>query len=139
MKYLKVPEGAAKLFPCGQLETTEILIKAFQDVIPQLVTALNTCPNIGEAVGLKEHPAVFHYTHSYNTDIYICEYDRRDTFYGFHIFGGNLEKASWNFLSLSKIISIPHIRFDFSFSTETIEAARYKKYPYYFKKPNSLM
>jgi len=135
METLKtIPEAVAALIPCGQLYVTKRNIKEFQDAISRLETALNKCPAIGVTGGMKEHPAIFHYFYG-GTDIYICEYDRKDLMYGYAILGGDLQNSEWGSFSLSELTKINQLNIDYHFKEQSIEAALYSSYPDFFKKP----
>ncbi|MDR0496218.1 MAG: hypothetical protein LBH42_01235 [Treponema sp.] len=133
----RIPEAVAALIPCGQLYVTKKSIKEFQDAIHRLLIALQLCPEIGATDGAKEHPAIFHYFYG-GTDIYICEYDGIDLMFGYTILNGDLECSEWGYTSLSEITRLPQFNIDYHFPVQTIEAALYKSYPDYFKKPQSL-
>jgi hypothetical protein len=42
------------------------------------------------------------------------------------------------YTSLSEITGIPVMNIDYHFEEQSVEAARYRRYPQYFKKPASL-
>jgi hypothetical protein len=85
---------------------------------------------------MKEHPAVLHYFYG-GTDMYIGEFDGKDEMFCFAIFDGNCKTAEWGYSSLKAIKSIPSMNLDYYWKEQSIEAARYKRYPHYFKKPQS--
>jgi hypothetical protein len=58
--------------------------------------------------------------------------------FGFTILNGDLDNAEWGYTSLSEITSIPVMNIDYHFEEQSIEAARYMRYPHYFIKPASL-
>jgi hypothetical protein len=127
----------AALIPHAQYAVTIEQGETFQKVLERLETRLSTCPKIGETEGLQEHPAVFHYFHG-ETDIYICEFDGEDEMFGYTILNGDLENSEWGYTSLSDITGIPVMNLDYYFKEQSIEAALYRLYPDYFKKPASL-
>jgi hypothetical protein len=132
-----IPPEVAAIIPYGQLNVTIKNLPAYQDAIDRLGIALKLCPAIGATDGAKEHPAIFHYFTN-STDVYICEYDREGLMFGYTILGGDLGNSEWGYTNLAEITNIPHFNIDYHFPVQTIEAALYKKYPDYFKKPQSL-
>ena len=132
----KIPAAVAALIPCDQLKITRANLLEFSDAIEQLETSLQKCPNIGETDRLKEHPAIFHYFYG-STDIYICEYDRKDLMFGYAILGGDLRNSEWGYFKLSDLTSIRQYNIDYHFNEQSIEAALYASYPSHFKKPQS--
>jgi len=128
----------ASLIPTEQLKVTVGNFLEFTDAINRLEIALEKCPKIGETNKLEEHPAIFHYF-SECTDIYVCEFNRKDLMFGYAILGGGLDDSEWGYLSLIELKKIPLINIDFHFNETSIEAALYKAYPDHFKKPPSLM
>jgi hypothetical protein len=149
-KTIVINTAVAALIPIGQLRVTEYNPEAFADSLEQLEATLNSCPNIGETDGmytqprngetkvplLKEHPAMFHYFYG-GSDIFICEYDRKDVMFGFAIFG-DVQESEFGYFRLSDLTAAPLLNIDYHFEEQTIEAARYKMYPKYFKNPKSL-
>jgi hypothetical protein len=127
----------ADLIPNAQDAITIEHIEAFEDVLATLENQLAKCPKLGGTEGKKEHPAIFHYFYG-GTDIYICEFDGEDTMFGFTILNGDLGNSEWGYSSLEEITSIPQMNIDYYFEEQSIEAALYRKYPDYFKKPASL-
>jgi hypothetical protein len=133
----RIPEAVSALIPCDQLYVTKRNIKSFQEVIERLSIALKFCPAIGATDGAKEHPAIFHYFYG-GTDIYICEFDKKDLMFGYTILNNDLECSEWGYTSLSEITRLPQFNIDYHFPVQTIEAALYKAHPDHFKKPQSL-
>lgn len=70
------------------------------------IPPLKRCPAIGETDGTKEHPAIFHFFCG-QTDIYISEYDKKDSMFGYTILNGDLPFSEWGFISVSEITRIP--------------------------------
>jgi hypothetical protein len=134
---LTTAHKVAPLIPHGQYAVTIEHIKAFEEVLIRLEKQLEKCPKLRETDGMKEHPAIFHYF-CRATDIYVCEYDREDTLFGFTILNGDLDNSEWGYTSLSEITGIPVMNIDYHFEEQSIEAARYLQYPHHFKKPASL-
>jgi hypothetical protein len=129
---------AAALIPHAQYAVTIEHREAFEEALERLETRLSTCPNIKETEGLTEHPAMFHYFCG-GTDIYICEFDGGDEMFGYTILNGDdLLDSEWGYISLSELTSIPVMNLDYYFEEQSIEAALYRQYPGYFKKPASL-
>jgi hypothetical protein len=58
--------------------------------------------------------------------------------FGYTILNGDLECAEWGYTSLPEITRIPQFNIDYHFPVQTIEAALYKSYPDFYKKPQSL-
>jgi hypothetical protein len=127
----------AYLIPHGQYAVTIEHIEVFEEALTRLEKQLDKCPKLGATDGMKEHPAIFHYFCG-ATDIYVFEYDREDTLFGFTILNGDVDNSEWGYSSLSEITSIPVMNIDYYFEEQSIEAARYRKYPRYYKKPASL-
>jgi hypothetical protein len=138
MEELKaIPPEVAVLIPKMQLEFTKENLREFSGAILRLQAQLKKCPNIKETNGMKEHPAIFHYFYD-STDIYICEYDRKNEMFGFAILGGDLEMSEWGYFSLGELTSIAPLNIDYYFAEQSIEAALYTAYPDYYKRPKSL-
>jgi hypothetical protein len=129
--------NVAALIPHGQYVVTIEHREAFEEALERLEIRLSTCPNIKETDGLQEHPAIFHYFHG-ATDIYICEFDGEDEMFGYTVLNGDLPNSEWGYTSLSELTSIPVMNIDYYFEEQSIEAALYRQYPGYFKKPASL-
>jgi hypothetical protein len=58
--------------------------------------------------------------------------------FGYTILNGDLHNSEWGYTFLSEISSIPVMNIDYYFEEQSIEAALYRLYPGYFKKPPSL-
>ncbi|GHV71010.1 hypothetical protein AGMMS49928_21030 [Spirochaetia bacterium] len=127
----------AALIPHAQYAVTIEHIEAFEDALNRLEKQLEKCPKLGETDGMEEHPAIFHFFCS-GTDIYICEYDGDEDMFGYTVLNGDLPNSEWGYTSLSEIICIPPMNIDYHFEEQSIEAALYRRYPDYFKKPASL-
>jgi hypothetical protein len=130
------------LIPHAQYVVTIEHRKAFEEALKQLEIRLEKCPKLGETDGLnqilvREHPAMFHYFYG-GTDIYICEFDGEDKMFGYTVLNGDLQNSEWGYTSLSEITAIPVMNIDYYFEEQSIEAALYRRYPNYFKKPASL-
>jgi hypothetical protein len=123
----------AALIPSAQYAVTIRRKKVFQEPLKQLAK----CPKLGETDRIKEHPAIFHYFCG-GTDIYVCEFDGEDILFGYTILNGDLHNSEWGYTSLSEIAAIPVMNIDYYFEEQSIEAALYRSYPDYFKKPASL-
>ena len=132
-----IPPEVAAIIPKAQLKITKEYLQAFSDGILKLQAQLDKCPNIHETDNGKEHPAIFHYFYG-STDIFICEYDRKDYMFGYAILGGDLPNSEWGYFYLPDLTRIPQYNIDYYFSEQSIEAALYAAYPHYFKKPPSL-
>jgi hypothetical protein len=133
-----IPANVAALIPYSQLAVTLSNLAAYSEPIERLGRQLQKCPKIGESDGIKEHPAIFHYFAG-STDIYICEYDGQDEMFGFCILGGDVEMSEFGCFSLNELRNIGPLNIDYYFDEQTIEAARYKKYPDYFAEPLSML
>jgi hypothetical protein len=132
-----IPKEVAALIPKVQLKITSGNLKEFSDAIIRLQKQLEKCPRIRETDGMKEHPAIFHYFYG-STDIYICEYDRKNYMFGYAILGGDLHNSEWGYFNLTELTKISQYNIDCHFQEQSIEAALFKSYPDYFKKPLSL-
>jgi hypothetical protein len=133
-----IPPAVAALIPCGQLRVTKENPEAFADALERLEQQLEKCPKIGKTDGMKEHPAIFHYFYG-GTDMYICEYDPDDgLLFGYTILNADLDNSEWGYTSLLEIRGISRFNIDYHFEEQSIEAALYKQYPRFFKKPASL-
>lgn len=127
---------AARLIPYSQLVVTNIYLEAYSTEIERLNAIAAKIPGIRATEGMKEHPAALHYFAG-GTDIYICEFDGIDEMFGFTILNGDLECSEFGYTSLEEIKRIAWFNLDYHFENQSIELARYKKYPAYFKKPVS--
>ena len=136
LKYETVPKNIAALIPKIQLKITKGNIKEFQDGIELLENQLKKCPNIRETDGMKEHPAIFHYFYG-STDIFICEYDKKDYMFGFAILNGDLRFSEWGHFDLKYLTNTLLYNIDYHFKETSIEAALYEAYPNYYKNPQS--
>jgi hypothetical protein len=58
-----------------------------------------------ENIPLKEKLIHLHFF-IFETDFYICEYDGKDTFWGFVILNNDLEMAEWGYINFSELKSI---------------------------------
>jgi len=134
----EIPYAVAAIIPKFQLIATKENLEAFNEAIERLYIALTKCPKIGETDGMKEHPAILHYFYGGN-DHYICEYDpERKLMFGYAILNGDLQNSEWGYISLEELTNCKYTNIDYHFAEQSIEAALYKKYPNYFKKPPSL-
>jgi hypothetical protein len=127
----------AALIPSAQYAVTIRHKRAFEEPLNQLEIQLAKCPKLGETERMKEHPAIFHYFCG-GTDISVCEFDGEDLLFGYTILNGDLHNSEWGYTSLSEIAAIPVMNIDYYFEEQSIEAALYRSYPNYFKKPASL-
>ena len=106
--------------------------------IEHLERQLSKCPKLGGTDGMREHPAIFHYFFG-RTDIFICEYSpEKGQMFGFAILNGNLENSEFGYIAPSDFLIMPMINIDYHFKEQSIEAARYKMYPHFYKKPLSV-
>jgi hypothetical protein len=138
MELLKtIPPEVAALIPKAQLKITKENLREFSDSILRLQNQLEKCPLIRATERMKEHPAIFHYFFG-ATDIYICEYDKKDYMFGFAILNGDLHNSEWGYFDLTELTSNIFYNIDYHFPEQTIEAALYSTYPQYYKKPLSL-
>jgi hypothetical protein len=137
LSIIETTRKVAELIPYAQYAVTIEHIEAFEEALERLLRQLEKCPKLGATDGMNEHPAIFHYFCG-STDIYVCEFDGENEMFGFTILNGDLENAEWGHINLSEILDISLMNIDYYFKEQTIEAARYKKYPRYFKKPQSL-
>jgi hypothetical protein len=64
--------------------------------------------------------------------------DGEDELFGYTILNGDIPNSEWGYTSLLEITSIPVMNIDYYFEEQSIEAALYRQYPDYFKKPDSL-
>ena len=115
----------APLIPTEKLKVTVGNLIEFADAINRLEIALGKCPKIGETENMEEHPAIFHYFCE-STDIYICEFDRKDSMFGYAILGGDLDNSEWGYFSLEELRKIPLLDIDCYFNETSIEAALYE-------------
>jgi len=136
-KQKTIPPEVAALIPRIQLEITRENLSEFSKAILRLKAQLKKYPKIKETDHMKEHPAIFHYFYE-STDIYICEYDRKNDMFGFAILGGDLDNSEWGYFSLQELTAIDPLNIDYYFAEQSIEAALYTAYPDYYKRPESL-
>jgi hypothetical protein len=129
--------AVAAIIPYSQLWSTEESEEDFTDEIQRLEKQLQRCPKIGETDGKKEHPAMFHYFYG-GTDLYICEYDGKNTMFGFIILNAVLDNSEWGYFSRTEIRAIPLMNIDYYFEEQSIETALFRQYPLFFKNPKSL-
>jgi len=126
------------IIPKFQLMVTMDALKEHIEALKRLESQLKKCPKIGETDSLDEHPAIFHYFYG-SSDIYICEYDPKDDqMFGYSILCGDLPNSEWGYFSAREFGQSRLINIDYHFEEQSIEAALYKSYPDYFKKPQSL-
>jgi len=138
METLKtIPPEVAVLIPRVQLKITRGNLREFSDAIVRLQARLEKCPKIRETDGMKEHPAIFHYFYG-STDVFICEYDRKDYMFGYAVLGGDLYNSEWGYFDLTELTRNYLNNIDYHFPEQSIEAALHSAYPDYFKKPQSL-
>jgi len=123
MELLKtIPPEVAALIPKAQLKITKGNLKEFSDSILTLLKQLEKCPLIRATQSMKEHPAIFHYFYG-ATDIYICEYDKKEYMFGFAILNGDLPNSEWGYFALTELTSNFYYNIDYHFPEQTIEAA----------------
>jgi len=104
-EFTTIPPEVAVLIPVMQLKATIENVREYSDCIKRLKTRLEECPKIKETDNLKEHPAIFHYFYG-TTDIFICEYDRKEDMFGFAILNGDLDNSEWGYFN--RRFSIPY-------------------------------
>ena len=131
-----IPPEVAALIPKMQLEVTQDNVSDYSEIILKLQAQLKKCPKIKETDNMKEHPAVFHYFCG-ATDIYICEYDRKEDMFGFAILGGDLDNSEWGYFNLRELTSIPQLNIDFNIKKQSIEKALHTAYPDRYPQPPS--
>jgi hypothetical protein len=131
-----IPAAVAALIPAAQLKVTKSSLREYSEAIQRLEETLKKCPNIGATDNMKEHPAIFHYFYG-STDIFICEYDKKDLMFGYAILGGDLANSEWGYFRRSELTAIQQYNIDYHFEEQSIEAALYSLYPKHFKKPPS--
>jgi len=138
MELLKtIPPEVAALIPKAQLKITKGNLREFSDSILYLQKQLEKCPLIRATQRMKAHPAIFHYFYG-ATDIYICEYDKKDYMFGFAILNGDLHNSEWGYFDLTELTSNIFYNIDYHFPEQSIEMALYSTYPNYYKKPLTL-
>jgi hypothetical protein len=139
MSILKIiPPAVSALIPTNQLMVTMENLQEHKYGIDRLIASLKNCPKLGETDGLAEHPAIFHYFYG-ATDIYICEFDREDTMFGYCILAGDLTNSEWGYFSLTELVRNVLYNIDYYWTDQSIEAALYNSYPKYFKMPKSFL
>jgi hypothetical protein len=135
----KIPAELKAIIPKFQLLVTMDALKEHVEALKRLESQLKKCTKIGETDSLDEHPAIFHYFCG-SSDFYICEYNPQDDrMFGYSILCGDLPNSEWCYFSAQDIALSRYINIDYHFQEQSIEAALYKSYPDYFKKPQSLM
>ncbi|AEF84806.1 conserved hypothetical protein [Treponema primitia ZAS-2] len=133
----EITNELATIIPRSQLLVTAANPESYAEPIERLARQLEKCPRLYETNGKDEHPAIFHYFYG-GTDIFICEYDREDTMFGYTILNNDLVNSEWGYTSVSEICRIAPLNIDYWFEEQTIETALYQRNPDYFKKPKSL-
>ncbi|GHV13924.1 hypothetical protein FACS189491_09560 [Spirochaetia bacterium] len=116
----EISDELAVIIPRSQLLITAANPETYAEPIERLAKQLEKCPKLYETDGKDEHPAIFHYFYS-GTDIYICEYDREDTMFGYTILNDDLENSEWGYTSVSEICSIAPLNIDYWFEEQTIK------------------
>ena len=114
------------LIPLSQLQVTRETPEAYSDSIEALNEAVKKIPKLYSGENLKEHPIALHYFTG-GTDIYVTEWDGKDTFFGYTILNGDTQNAEWGYSSLSEIMSIPTMNLDYDTDMGTVEAAISKR------------
>jgi hypothetical protein len=79
-------------------------------------------PKLYSGEKLKEHPIALHYFAG-GTDIYVTEWDGKDTFFGYTILNGDRQNAEWGYSSLSGIMRVPAMNLDYDTGLGTVEEA----------------
>jgi hypothetical protein len=133
----EISDELAVIIPRSQLLITAANPISYAEAIERLAKQLEKCPKLYKTDGKAEHPAIFHYFYG-ATDMYICEYDREDTMFGYTILNSDLDNSEWGYVNPSEITSISPLNIDYYFEEQSIEAALHSKYPEYFRKPASL-
>jgi hypothetical protein len=112
----------SSLIPLSQLQVTRENPKAYSDSIETLNEKVKKIPKLYSGENLKEHPVALHYFTS-GTDIYVTEWDGKDTFFGHTILNGDTQNAEWGYSSLSDIMGVPAMNLDYDTDLGTVEAA----------------
>jgi hypothetical protein len=133
----EISDELAIIIPRSQLLITVANPETYAEPIERLARQLEKCPKLYATDSMKEHPAIFHYFYG-GTDMYICEYDKEDTMFGYTILNDDLENSEWGYTSVSEICSITPLNIDYWFEEQTIETALYRRNPEHFRKPASL-
>jgi hypothetical protein len=132
----EISDDVAIIIPHSQLLITAANPVTYGECVKRIAKQLEKCPKLYATDGNDEHPAIFHYFYG-GTDIYVCEYDRKDTMFGYTILNNDIEMSEWGYSSISEICSIAPLNIDYWFQEQTIEAALYRRNPDYFRKPAS--
>jgi hypothetical protein len=133
-KIITIPPAVAAVIPYGQLQVTRQHPDAYAEPLERLTKAIQNIPSIGATGGMKEHPAILHYFIG-ATDIFVTEYDGKDEMFGFTILNGDYEMAEFGYISLAELRRISRMNLDYYWEGPSVEMARYKLYPHYFKRP----
>jgi hypothetical protein len=112
----------SSLIPLSQLQVTRQTPDAYSDQIADLNEKVKKIPKLYSGENLKEHPIALHYFTG-GTDIYVTEWDGKDTFFGYTILNGDTQNAEWGYSSLSQIMSAPSMNLDYDIDLGTVEAA----------------
>jgi hypothetical protein len=116
----------SSLIPLSQLQVTRKNPEAYADSIEALNEKVKKIPKLYSGENLKEHPIALHYFTG-GTDIYVTEWDGKDTFFGYTILNGDTQNAEWGYSSLSEIMSVPDMNLDYDTGLGTVEAAISKR------------
>jgi hypothetical protein len=112
----------SSLIPLSQLQVTRENPEAYSDSIETLNEKVNKIPKLYSGENIKEHPIALHYFAG-STDIYVTEWDGKDTFFGYTILNGDTQNAEWGYSSLSDIMSVPAMNLDYDTDLGTVEEA----------------
>ena len=109
----QIPFAVSKLLPPVQLEHIIKYFGTYADDIDRLFTLLPRIPKLAEASFLS-NPTFYLRYYNITSDYLISEYDGYDTMYGkFRLFN-NTSETKYTHFSLTKLISIPSMKLDFS-------------------------
>jgi hypothetical protein len=129
-----------RLLPPSQYKVMKQNPKAFESEVKRMNEIVAKIPGLGETDRLKRHPLSLHYFVGAN-DWYIAEWDKdEDLFFGYAILNHDLHNSEWGYISRAEILALEFpekcfmINLDLHNSSETIEAALFKRDPAYFSK-----
>jgi hypothetical protein len=116
----------SSLIPLSQLQVIRETPDAYSDSIAALNEKVKRIPKLYSGENLKERSIALHYFTG-GTDIYVTEWDGKDTFSGYTILNGDTQNAEWGYSSLSEMMSVPSMNLDYDTDLGTVEAALKKR------------
>jgi hypothetical protein len=130
---VRASEKLVGFIPHSQFLVTRQSPEAFSEAMERLNAIVENIPGMYAMDGSGAHPLALHYFVG-GTDIWVCEFDGEDSFFGYTILTDDLEMSEWGYSSRREILSIPGMNLDYHCHEATIEEALFNKNSRHFRK-----